>query len=161
VLKVGGAFAPIKLLSTTGAHFSRILGATGSECIICGRGQVADLQRICDSLPRVRYVLAVARPGQRAGEASTLEVTRYPGSGTADGRAPARPMPGADPMASSDWANHSPRVINQEGIADRHCQAREGGEVWWRNPTACVLIENCGDSLSTSAVTHAELAGVF
>lgn len=85
-LKIGAAFAPIKLLSTRGS-IARVLAALGSECVLCQRGYLADLQQVGDGLANVEHVVTVELVAASDG-LSSLEITRCKGPAGARGGEP-------------------------------------------------------------------------
>lgn len=75
-MKLGAAFAPVKLLSIK-APVPEILKLLNCECIICQREQLKDLQQFRDSLPGIKHGIAVELSAPAgADEFSSLEITR-------------------------------------------------------------------------------------
>jgi non-ribosomal peptide synthetase component F/acyl carrier protein len=133
VMKIGAAFAPVKLLSVK-APIAEILKTLDVECIICQREHLSDLQQFRDSLEGIRHCITVERSASPDGDAvSSLEIARDESAFPADAQAGAQAIDAAG--------------ANVEGDG--------------RFSTACVLIEGREDELSTSSVTHTELASLF
>ncbi|HEY0555309.1 MAG TPA: AMP-binding protein, partial [Thermoanaerobaculia bacterium] len=61
VLRIGAAFAPLKLLSTRGGPLGGILEALDSPCILCQPEHVADLQRLTAGPDGLRHIVTVDR----------------------------------------------------------------------------------------------------
>lgn len=131
VLKIGAAFAPLKLLSST-APLTRIVQALGPECIICQRGQLADLQRTEDGAAGVAHILTVEISAASAGDgdqdAGSLDIASHPG--------PGRPAPG-----DSGWDPAGDSAAGSDPV--------------------CVIVDGRDGDVSTSVLGHAELQRVF
>jgi non-ribosomal peptide synthetase component F/acyl carrier protein len=131
VLKIGAAFAPVKLALIT-RPLLEVLGALGCECIICGRENLADLEEsghLVGVPHRITLERLTAGPG---GCDSCLSIGYSWEASTTNRRGGAQPATGAND-------------IDDIGPPD----------------LACVLVEGCGNGLQISKLNHAELLHVF
>ncbi|HWO18851.1 MAG TPA: AMP-binding protein [Kofleriaceae bacterium] len=113
-MKIGAAFAPIKLLATKGP-LPRILDALGAECILCQPGYLADLQQLGDGPGGVAHVIVAGRgaPADDGGGVPALEIERH---GSAAGTRP-RAAGGAS-AAGSDGRPGAACVIADDRDGD-------------------------------------------
>jgi non-ribosomal peptide synthetase component F/acyl carrier protein len=131
VLKAGAAFAPIKLLSTSGGPVGSVLDGLDSQCIICQPEHLADLLQLTAGLTGVQSVVTVEYAAPAGDEdGSSFRIACQGG--------PARivPAPGSAPA--------NPRDDGARGFG-----------------TACVLVGGHDGGRSRSWVSHAELVSLF
>lgn len=91
VLKLGGAFVPVKLLSTRGP-LTRILEAVDAECILCQPGHVDTLRQGEGGLEGIAHLITVEGAAESGDSAPPLSITRHETHGTR-ARSAARTLP--------------------------------------------------------------------
>jgi non-ribosomal peptide synthetase component F/acyl carrier protein len=161
VMKIGAAFAPIKMLSIR-KPINEILQALDAECVICQDGHLAELQQFRDSLTGIEHCVTVKYSASTNGKGvSSLEIVPNRSIFAPDAAAgePASAEPARD-VEQQISVSAGVEAIKRKSasVIDNTGSKVEDDE---RFSTACVLIDGDDDSLVKSAVSHAELVSLF
>jgi non-ribosomal peptide synthetase component F/acyl carrier protein len=152
VMKIGAAFAPIKMLSIR-KPIGEILQALDAECVICQDAHLAELQQFRDSLTGIEHCVTVKYSASSNGKgASSLEIAPdrsifAPDVATVEQR--------ISVAAGSEATKRKSAPVIEKDDAGSKVEDEE------RFSAACVLIDGGDDSLVKSAVSHAELVSLF
>lgn len=161
-MKAGVAFAPVKLLSI-GGSVTEIVKTLDVECIICRREHIEDLRQFRDHLTGVEHCITVEYPASTNGDgAPSLEITRH--RGIFRTAAPDVGQELTEPVQAVGQAGgaRGVRAVTQKSAPVKRKDKTGGGIADdGRLGVACVLVDGRNDDLTTSSVTHAELASLF